>query len=386
MASSHQRQSCRPAHFLSTTRALISTMRSPFTAMQCEQQISSASAPHLRAQTEETKLATDCESMTQACKTPRWWSLRSASRELAAAVMRVCAVLTIPSIFSDHERGRLLFHGYTLEQLWDADFEGMFHLLVWGTYPTAHQRAELKSIPASSDASLYQKNIDRVDQMILKTTAAYAVIFALVYCHRKGIPWQPASLSQTYYENLFTMCSMLDLTTHRPDPVRLACFRRFAMLNADHGMALSVFSSLVTASSLTDPVSCLMSAVSAAHGPLHFGATESAQRALREIGDPSRVPAFIEEVKAGKRKLFGYGHRSYKGMDPRVPPIRNILNDLAPESNPLLKIAEAIELAAGRDDYFLSRGLYPNADFYGNFVFTGMFVDPHIDGGVTAMC
>jgi citrate synthase len=222
--------------------------------------------------------------------------------------------------------------------------------------------------------------------MILKTTAAYAVVFALVYCHRKGIPWQPASPNQTYYENLFTMSSLLDRTTQRPDPVRLACFRRFAMLNADHGMALSVFSTLITASSLTDPVSCLISAVSAAHGPLHFGATESAQRALREIGDPSRVPAFIEEVKAGKRKLFGYGHRSYKGIDPRVHPIRNILKDLAPESNPLFKIAEAIEMAASRDEYFLSRGLYPNADFYGNFVFTGMFVNRLIEGGAKVMC
>lgn len=222
--------------------------------------------------------------------------------------------------------------------------------------------------------------------MILKTTAAYAVVFAHVYCHRKGTAWQPASPDQTYYENLFTMSGMLDQTTQRPDPTRLACFRRFAMLNADHGMALSVFSTLVTASSLTDPVSCLMSAVSAAHGPLHFGTTESAQRALREIGDPSRVPAFIDEVKAGKRKLFGYGHRSYKGIDPRVHPIRNILKDLAPESNPLYKIAEAIEMAASRDEYFLSRGLYPNADFYGNFVFTGMFVDPQLDGGVKVMC
>jgi hypothetical protein len=80
--------------------------------------------------------------------------------------------------------------------------------------------------------------------------------------------------------------------------------------------------------------------------------------------------------------LFGYGHRSYKGIDPRVRPIRTILKELAPESNPLYKIAEAIEATASKDDYFLSRGLYPNADFYGNFVFTGMLVDPHIEYGV----
>lgn len=144
------------------------------------------------------------------------------------------------------------------------------------------------------------------------------------------------------------------------------------MLNADHGMALSVFSALVTASSLTDPISCLISAVAAAHGPLHFGATESAQRALREIGTPMKVPAFLEEVKSGKRKLFGYGHRAYKGVDPRVRPIRMILEDLRGAENPLLKLAEAIEEAATTDEYFVSRRLHPNADFYGTFVFTGM--------------
>jgi len=138
-------------------------------------------------------------------------------------------------------------------------------------------------------------------------------------------------------------------------------------------MALAVFSALVTASSLTAPISCLISSVAAAYGPLHFGATESARHALREIGDPNNIPRFLDEVKSGKRKLFGYGHRSYKGIDPRVQPIQAILKDLM-DPDPLLKLAETIEVAASTDGYFLSRQLYPNADFYGNFVFTGMLV------------
>lgn len=85
-----------------------------------------------------------------------------------------------------------------------------------------------------------------------------------------------------------------------------------------------------------------------------------------------KVPAFLEEVKSGKRKLFGYGHRAYKGVDPRVRPIRMILEDLRGAENPLLKLAEAIEEAATTDEYFVSRRLHPNADFYGTFVFTGM--------------
>lgn len=230
-------------------------------------------------------------------------------------------------------------------------------------------------LPASSHASLYQDDLDRADRLILQTVACYAVVFAAVRCHRLDIPWQRPSMNRTYYENLFRMAGLVDSET-RPDPVKLRSFRRFSMLNSDHGMALVVFSTLVTASSLTDPISCLISAITAAYGPLHFGATESAQNALREIGDPANVPAFLEQVKTGKRKLFGYGHREYKGVDPRVEPIREILNDLDREPNPLFKIAEAIESAAITDDYFVSRRLFPNADFYGNFVFTSMSVMP----------
>lgn len=340
-------------------------------------------------------------------------------------------------LYSDHEHGLLLYRGHTLEQLWGSDFEEMFHLLLWGAYPTASQREELRQrlaqymqevpdivrqtifnlpydgslchmsvmlslpnvetnrtatsplplilaglsaylacipdvTPANTNATIYQTDIKRADQIILQTVAAYAVVFGAVRSHRLGIPWQSPSLHQTYYENLFTMAGLVDPDTSRPDPTRISCFRRFGNLNAEHGMALAVFSTLVTASSLTDPVSCLISAVAAAHGPLHFGATESAQRALRDIGHPTNVPAFMEEIKSGKRKLFGYGHRTYKGMDPRVRPIQSILKDLADVHEPLLKIAEAIEEAAAKDEYFSTRGLYPNADFYGNFVFTGM--------------
>ncbi|KAJ5781322.1 hypothetical protein N7457_006482 [Penicillium paradoxum] len=332
------------------------------------------------------------------------------------------AVIETAISFSDHETGRVLYRGYTIDQLWGADFEEMFHLLLWGTYPTAKQCEELRqrlarhmqevpdivrqtilnlpkstsplplilaglsaylacipdAIPATRNANLYQTDITEADRIILQTVATYAVVFGTVRSHRLGIPFRAPSPNQTYYENLFTMAGVVDPKTTRPDPILISCFRRFGILNAEHGMALTVFSALVTASSLTDPVSCLISAVAAAHGPLHFGATESAQRALREIGEPKNVPAFIEEVKSGTRKLFGYGHRTYKGMDPRVRPIRSILEDLSGVHQPLLKAAEAIEEAAGKEEYFRTRGLYPNADFYGNFVFAGIGFEPDI--------
>ncbi|PIG90104.1 MFS efflux transporter [Aspergillus arachidicola] len=234
------------------------------------------------------------------------------------------------------------------------------------------------TIPASTHASLYQGNLHNVDHAVIRTVAAYGVIFGLVNSHRKGIDFQPPSQENSYCANLFIMAGLLDRHSSCPDLTKLSCFRRFAMLNADHGMALTVFSALVTASSLTDPISCLISAVAAAYGPLHFGATVSAQRTLREIGSTDKVPEFIEEVKNGRTKLFGYGHRSYKGLDPRVRPIQSILKDLDLSKNDYLKITERIEEVASADDYFRHRGLYPNADFYGNFVFTAIGFDPDI--------
>ncbi|KAL4938118.1 citrate synthase-like protein [Aspergillus oleicola] len=316
--------------------------------------------------------------------------------------------------FSDHDTGLLLFRGYSLEELWNSDFEDMLYLLVWGSYPTAQQKEDIRvqlakqmlavpesvqkavqslpvetpplalmltglstylaclpvSIPASTSSKLYQGNHNNVDHAVLRTVAGYAVVFGIVSSHRKGIKFTPPSLDNNYCENLFTMAGLVDHTTGKPDPVKLSCFRRFAMLNADHGMALAVFSALVTASSLTDPISCLITSVTSAWGPLHFGATESAQRALNEIGTVDRIPAFLDEVKQGHKRLFGYGHRSYKGVDPRVRPIQSILKDLP--STRLLKLAEAIEQAASGDQYFRKRSLHPNADFYGNFVFTGI--------------
>lgn len=230
-------------------------------------------------------------------------------------------------------------------------------------------------IPASTKPNLY-RDPKTADHAIIYTIATYAVAFGIIRCHRQGATFTPASVDNSYLENLFVMAGLVDPSTGRPDLVKLSCYRHFGIFNSDHGMALSVFSALVTASSQTDPISCLITATGAAYGPLHFGATESAKRALRHIGTVDNVPTFIEEVKQGKQKLFGYGHRSYKGMDPRVQPIQRLVRDLKLDSasNPLLKIAERIEQVASGDEWFAHRGLYPNADFYGHFVLSEWYV------------
>ena len=229
-------------------------------------------------------------------------------------------------------------------------------------------------IPASTNPNLYQDR-KAADDAIVQTVASYAVVFGIVRCHHLGIPFTSPSLDNTFNENLFIMAGLVDSSTGRPIPKLLSVFQRFGSANADHGMALCIFSALVTASSRTDPISCLITAISAAYGPLHFGATLSAQSALQEIGTPDNVPSFLDEVKQGKRKLFGYGHRAYKGIDPRVRLIRGLLQDLNldPAAHPLLNITQRIEQLASTDEYFRRRGLYPNADLYGHFVFSAWY-------------
>ena len=228
------------------------------------------------------------------------------------------------------------------------------------------------AIPAFNGGNIYHGNTKLADEGVIKTAAAYAVVVGLAASYRKGIKFTPASAKDTYYENLFVMMGIVNTLNGRPDALKLSCFQRFAVLNADHGMTLSTFVLLATASSLADPISCLISSLAAAYGPLHFGASESAYRTMKRVGHIGNVPSFIEEVKKGERRLFGFGHRTYKVVDPRLGPIKDILAELNAASNPLLKVAQEIEKVASADEYFRARNLNANADFYGDFVFIAM--------------
>lgn len=243
---------------------------------------------------------------------------------------------------------------------------------------SAYLADDVDSIPAFNGGNIYHGNPEKSDRAILKTVAAYAVVVGLSCSHRRGTKFIPATADKTYFENLFTMMGLVEPFTEHPDPLKLSCFRRFAVLNADHGMALSSFSCLITASSLADPVSCVVAAVVSAYGPLHFGAPEAAYKTIQKVGTVDRVPAFLEEVKTGKRRLFGYGHRTYKTVDPRVKPIKDMLDELdrGLDPDPLLQVAREIDRLSTTDEYFLKRKLYANADFYGTFFFVALYVIP----------
>lgn len=229
-----------------------------------------------------------------------------------------------------------------------------------------------QDIPAVAGGNIYHGNRQRVNKAIVRVVAAWAVVIGLSTCHRRSIKFVPASPDQTFYENLFIMMGHVNEITGKVDLKKLQCFQRFGALSIDHGMANSTFAMLVTCSTLADPLSALISALTAAYGPLHFGAPESAYRTMTQLGKPENVPSLIEEVKRGERRLFGYGHRSYRTDDPRIRPIKILLDELDAASNPLLAVAREIDRIASNDEYFKSRGLHANADLYGVFFYIAM--------------
>lgn len=236
----------------------------------------------------------------------------------------------------------------------------------------AYMSTKPLDIPAFTGGNIYHGNNKRIDPAVIRSLAAWAVVVGLTASHLRGTPFVPATHDRTFYENMFVMMGHVEASTGLPDPIKIRSFRRFGALSIDHGLSNSTFAMLVTTSSLADPISGLIAALTAAYGPLHFGAPESAYKIISELGKPENVPSLIESVKRGERRLFGYGHRTYTTEDPRIRPIKVLLEELDAKSNPLLKVSQEIDRVASSDDYFKSRGLNANADLYGVFFYIAM--------------
>jgi citrate synthase len=152
------------------------------------------------------------------------------------------------------------------------------------------------------------------------------------------------------------------------------CLERLWVLNADHGMTNSTAVFLTAASTLQDPLSCTVAAVASAYGPLHGGAVEMAYKEFERVGSVENVPKLIDDVKAKKYRLFGYGHRIYKVKDPRGRLVRQLIEEYKEdvEKNEFLRVAMEIDRVAEEDPYFTSRNLKANADLYGCFLYTAL--------------
>ncbi|MHB1090770.1 MAG: citrate/2-methylcitrate synthase, partial [Ilumatobacteraceae bacterium] len=158
------------------------------------------------------------------------------------------------------------------------------------------------------------------------------------------------------------------------DPVLARALDVLFILHADHEQNCGTTAMRVVSSSHADPYSATAAAAAALYGPLHGGANEAVVHMLGEIGDIKNVPAFIESVKRGEGRLIGFGHRVYKNFDPRATIIKKTAYDVfdVTGSNPLLDIALKMEEVALSDDYFVSRKLYPNVDFYSGLIYQAL--------------
>lgn len=224
---------------------------------------------------------------------------------------------------------------------------------------------------------LYRGNIEVLDDAVHRSIAAVTTIVALIYCHQHdrdlSLPDPNASLA----ENLLIMIGRVQGDSGKPDPIMTSFLNRTWILYADHEMTASTSAGLHCASTLADPASAMIATVCAAGGPLHGGAIDIAYKNFERTATKENVQRLIDDVKAKKYRLFGYGHRIYKTVDPRLKYLRAMLEQLTAhddEMSPLLAVALEIDRVASTDSYFTSRNLKPNADLYGSFVFAAMYV------------
>jgi citrate synthase len=161
---------------------------------------------------------------------------------------------------------------------------------------------------------------------------------------------------------------------YEPNEVLERALEILLVLHADHEQNCSASAVRGVGSSHVDPFSAVSAGIAALYGPLHGGANEAVLRMLHEIGDKANVPAFIEQVKSGGGRLMGFGHRIYKSYDPRAKLIKQIADEVFEQTglNPKLEIALELERIALEDEYFISRKLYPNVDFYSGLIYQAM--------------
>jgi citrate synthase len=204
--------------------------------------------------------------------------------------------------------------------------------------------------------------------------AKVPTLAAFAYRHSVGLPFAYPDNDLSYTGNFLNMLFKMTEVKYRPSPVIERALDVLFILHADHEQNCSTSAMRGVGSSHVDPYSAVAAAIAALYGPLHGGANEMVLRMLHEIGSKSRVPDYIRRVKAGEVKLMGFGHRVYKNYDPRARIIKKIADQVFEVTgrNPLLDIALEMERIALQDDYFVSRRLYPNVDFYSGLIYQSL--------------
>ena len=313
--------------------------------------------------------------------------------------------------FIDGDKGILRYRGYPIEQLAEkASFLEVAWLLRNGELPTqpqyddwthqityhtyvheniktflqgfrydAHPMSMLCSTVAAM-SSFYPnaKNIQdpaERDISIVRLLAKLPTLAAFCFRHVKGLPFIYPDNDLGYVENFLSMVARMTEPKYEGNPIFVKALEVLFILHADHEQNCSTNAVRAVGSSHVDPFSAVAAGIAALYGPLHGGANEQVLHMIKEIGDVKNVPAFIEGVKGGKgNKLMGFGHRVYKSYDPRARIVKKLADEVfkVVGVDKDLEIALELERIALSDDYFVSRKLYPNVDFYTGLIYRSM--------------
>jgi len=208
----------------------------------------------------------------------------------------------------------------------------------------------------------------------MPTLTAYA------YRHSLGLPYVYPDNDLGYTKNFMNMLWRRTEPKFSANPVLARALEVLFILHADHEQNCSTSAMRAVGSSFADPYATTAAAIAALSGPLHGGANEEVLRMLDEIGCKDRVPAYIEQIKAGRGKLMGFGHRVYKNYDPRARIIKQVAEEVFEVTgrNPKLDIALELERIALEDEFFIKRKLYPNVDFYSGIIYQAMGFTPDV--------
>ncbi len=312
--------------------------------------------------------------------------------------------------YLDGDAGVLRYRGYPIEQLAEkSTFLEVAYLLLNGELPSADQFASWKhdvTHHTMIHENMRKRFVDGFHYdahpmgMFVSATAALGTFYTdakeifdaaslekqtvrliakvptiAAMCHRfsQGLPFVLPNNSKSYAENFLNMMFKIG-EDYQVDPVLARAMDVLFILHADHEQNCGTTAMRVVSSAQSDPYTATAAAASALYGPLHGGANEAVVRMLTEIGSIENVPAFIEDVKSGSDRLMGFGHRVYKNFDPRATIIKKTAYEVfeVTGKNPLLDIALKLEEVALNDDYFKSRKLYPNVDFYSGLIYQAL--------------
>ena len=312
--------------------------------------------------------------------------------------------------YLDGDKGELRYRGYPIEQLAErSTFLETAYLVLFGELPTTAQLAawqheitthtmvheNIKDLvdafrhdahpmgmfissvaalssfyPASSQVFDTDVRLLQIKRLIAKvpTMAAYS------YRHIMGLPYNYPDNELSYAGNFLNMIFKMTEQKYKPDPVLERALDVLFILHADHEQNCSTNTMRAIGSAHADPYVALAGAAAALYGPLHGGANEAVVHMLAKIDSIAKIPDFIASVKRGEAKLMGFGHRVYKNFDPRGKIVKQLAYEVFEVTgrNPLVDIAVELERIALEDEYFISRKLYPNVDFYSGIIYQAM--------------